>query len=641
MTALTVKGMVAHWQRALLTGMAAVVGVAIVAGTLIVSDTADRLGSQDSDLGVVRRVMFIAGGVTLLVGAFIVNLMVSVTVAQRARELGLLRCIGASTSQLRRSVLLESLLTGAVNALAGLLLGFGVASALRALINTSTFSGQLPGHALTLTPRTVIAVLMVGCIATVLSGLGPARRASRVAPVAALLELPPAPGRRHRVRMVAGMLVFGAGLAALPIAVATGQGPLILAGAVLSLAGLRLLGPLLAGYLASAVGLPVAGALGMPGVLGRLNAVRNPERTAATASALAIGLALLAFITILSASTKAPLLRDYARDRADFQLWPAASQETGDQKRGPRGEPMNPALVARLRALPEVAAVTPVRCVPGTSADQRTVCAADAVAIAEVKDLETVSGSLADLGPGTLGVSQRDATAAGWTTGSAVTIHAAGGSRAFTVKAIYRTITTFGSYLMAPADLAQLGVGATTSTVYIRAAAADPAAARAAVARVAADYPGVEIHDRAEFHESDIKQINNASAIYRALTGLAALVGLFGIVGTLALSIVERRRELGLLRAVGMQRRQLRSMIRAEAVIVALVGAVLGIGLGILFGWAAARVFAHSSSPTEFTVPVGGLAAVAVLVALAGVAAAVLPARLASRVDVLRAIATE
>jgi putative ABC transport system permease protein len=640
MIALTVKGMVVHWRRALLTGMAAVVGVAIVSGTLIVSDTADRLGSQDSDLHIVRQVMLIAGGVTLLIGAIIVNLMVSVTVAQRTRELGLLRCIGASTSQLRRSVLLESLLTGAVNALAGLLLGFGVASALRALINTSTFSGQLPGHALTLTPRTVIAVLMVGCVATGLSGLGPARRASRVAPVAALLDLPPAPGRRRRMRMVAGVLVFGAGLATLPIAVASGQGPLILAGAVLSLAGLRVLGPLLAGRLASAVGLPVAGALRMPGVLGRLNAVRNPERTAATASALAIGVALLAFLTILSASTKAPLLRDYARDRADLQLWPAARPGAGDQKNGPRGEPMNPALVARLRALPEVAAVATVRCVPGTRTDQRAVCAADPVTIAQVKDLEMVSGSLADLGPGTLGVSQRDATAAGWTTGSAVTIHGAGGSRAFTVKAIYRTITTFGSYLMAPADLAQLGAGATT-TIYIRAAAADPAAARAAVARVAADYPGVEIHDRAEFHESDLKQINNASAIYRALTGLAALVGLFGIVGTLALSIVERRRELGLLRAVGMQRRQVRSMIRAEAVIVALVGAVLGIGLGALFGWAAARVFEHSSSPTEFTVPVGGLAAVAALVVLAGVAAAVLPARLASRVDILRAIATE
>jgi putative ABC transport system permease protein len=641
MTALTVKGMLAHWRRALLTGMATVVGVAIVSGTLIVSDTADRLGSGDSDLDIVRQVMLIAGGVTLLVGTFIVNLMMSVTVAQRTRELGLLRCIGASTSQLRRSVLLESLLTGAVNALAGLLLGFGVASALRALINTGTFAGQLPGHTFTLTPRTVIAVLIVGCVATVLSGLGPARRAGRVAPVSALLELPPAPGRRRRMRMVAGTLVLGAGLAALPVAVATGQGPLILAGAALSLTGLRLLGPLLAGRLASAAGRPVASALRMPGVFGRLNAVRNPERTAATASALAIGLALLAFITILSASAKAPLLREYARDRADFQLWPAASQEAGNQKPGPRGEPMNPAIVARLRALPEVAAVVPVHCVPGTRTDQRAVCAADPATIAEVKDLEMVNGSLADLGPGALGVSQRDATAAGWTTGSAVTIHAAGGSRAFTVKAIYSTTTTFGTYLMAPADLAQLGAGATTPTVYIRAAAADPAAARAAVARIAADYPGVEIHDRAEFHQPDIKQINNATAIYRALTALAALVGLFGIVGTLALSIVERRRELGLLRAVGMQRRQMRSMIRAEAVIVALVGAVLGIGLGTLFGWAAAKVFEHSSSPTEFTLPVGGLAAIAALVVLAGVAAAVLPARLASRVDVLRAIATE
>jgi putative ABC transport system permease protein len=379
----------------------------------------------------------------------------------------------------------------------------------------------------------------------------------------------------------------------------------------------------------------------MPGVLGRLNAVRNPERTAATASALAVGLALLAFITILSASAKAPLLHEYARDRADFQLWPATGQESGDGKTGPRGEPMNPAILARLRAVPEIAAVAPVRCVPGAGADQRTVCAADPATIGEVKDLEMVSGDLADLGPGALGVSQDDATAAGWTTGSAVTIHAAGRGRSFTVKAIYRTTTTFGAYLMAPADLTRLGAGATIATVYVRASAEDPTAARAAVGRVAADFPGVEIHDRAEFHQSDIEQIDNATAVYRALTGLAALVGLFGIVGTLALSIVERRRELGLLRAVGMQRRQVRSMIRAEAVIVALVGAVLGIGLGILFGWAAARVFAHSSSPTEFTVPVGGLAAVAALVILAGVAAAVVPARLASRVDVLRAIATE
>jgi putative ABC transport system permease protein len=640
-TALTIKGMLAHWRRVLLTGIAAVVGVAIISGTLIVSDTADRLGSPDSDLNILRQVMLIAGGVTLLVGTFIVNLMTSVTVTQRARELGLLRCIGASTRQLRRSVVLESLLTGAVNALAGLLLGLVVASALRALINTGTFAGQLPGHTFTLTPRTVVAVLMVGCVATVLSGLGPARRASRVSPVAALLDLPPTPVRSRRIRVVAGTLVLGAGLAALPVAVATGQGPLILAGAVLSLAGLRLLGPLLAGRLASAVGLPVASTLRMPGELGRLNAVRNPERTAATASALAIGLALLVFITILSASAKAPLLREYARDRADFQLWPAAAQQAGDQKSGPRGEPMNPAIVARLRALPEVAAVVPVRCVPGTGAEQRTICAADPATIAEVKDLEMASGSLADLGPGALGVSQADATAAGWTTGAAVTIHAAGGSRGFTVKAIYRTTTTFGAYLMAPADQAHLGAGVTTPTVYIRAAAGDPAAARAAVGRVAAGFPGVEIHDRAEFHRSDIEQISNATAVYRTLTGVAALVGLFGIVGTLVLSIVERRRELGLLRAVGMQRRQVRSLIRAEALIVVLVGAVLGIGLGTVFAWAAAGVFEHSSSPTKFTVPVGGLAAIAALVVLAGIAAAVLPARWASRVDVLRAIVTE
>jgi putative ABC transport system permease protein len=548
----------------------------VVSGTLVVSDTADRLGYRDENVDLVRQIMLIAGGVALVVGAFIVHITVSVTVAQRSRELALLRCVGADSRQVRRLVLAESAGIGVAASFAGVLLGLGVAAAIRALINSGPFPGRLPGHALAVTPRTVLAALVLGCAVLVLSALGPAKRAGRLAPVVALRE-PEAGsfGPRRRWRYAAGVLVLGAGLASLPVAVVTWRGHLILPGAALTLAGLRLVGPPVAGRLARAVGQPLA-VLGELGALGRANAARSPERTAATASALTIGLALTAFLEVLSASTLAPMLREYARDRADFQVSPAVDPGAKFE-----GSLMQPAIVDRLLALPQLAAVVPVECATDPA---KPACAADPAAIGAVKDLVLVAGSLADIGPDRIGVSDRVAERQGWTLGSASTI----GGRTRTVAAIYEEVPTFSAYLMMPAELAG---ERRPMAVYVRVApGADPAEARAALAGAAAAFPGVAVQSRADLHRHDLEMIRGATNVYRGLTGLAALLGLVGIAGTLALSIVERRRELGLLRAVGMQRRQVRSMVRAESVIVGLVGAALGIALGLAFGWVELRM---------------------------------------------------
>jgi len=632
---LTVRGLRARWWRAFLTGLVAAVGIAIVAGTFIVSDTADRFGG-DREIDLVRQIMLIAGGVALLVGAFVLNLTISVSVAQRRREMGLLRCVGAEVGQLRRSVLLEASVIGVLGAVTGLGLGVGVALLLRTLINTESFPGHLPGSGLVLAPRTVLAALLIGCVVTVLSALGPAVRAGRLAPVAALHDARPAARRLTVVRMVPGTLLLGAGLAAEPVAVFTLNGFLMLPGGALALAGVRLAGPAFAGRLAEVVGAPVAGASGVPGALGRLNAARSPERTAAMASALMIGLTLLTLIEVLYASARAPLLDEYRRDRADFRL------TTFDKSTGASTATMPAGIVDRLRTLDGVDIVVSDRCVPGKDASA-LFCATDPAALARVVDLEAVAGGLDRLGAGGIAMSEDDAARTGAGMGSTVTVVTERATRTFTLAATYRDTPNFGGFLLTPEGFGQLGGTPTPGLVYMRAAdGADRPALEAAVRRIAsAADPAIEVQRRADLHERDLRQMAQAAAVYRTLSGLAAVVGLFGVVGTLVLSIVERRRELGLLRAVGMQRRQIRRMVRAEAVIVALVGAVLGLGLGVLFGWGGARVLAHSSAPSEFTLPVPVIALLAVLVAGAGVVAAVLPARLASRVDVLRALAAD
>jgi putative ABC transport system permease protein len=528
----------------------------------------------------------------------------------------------------------------------GLLTGFGFAFAFRGLINTAWFPADLPSRTLVATPRTVVAALLVGCVVTLLSAHAPARRASRVSPLAALRDDPASPRLGGKAWTLAGSVVASAALAVLLFAALTYTGPLLFLGGALALVGMRMLGPRLVPVLASVVGPPLARGLPLSGALGRQNAIRNPERSSATASALMIGLALATFVTVLGASTKAYIVAQLDRYQVDFEL--RMDQPNGEGKSAPQR--MSTDLLRCLTVLPQLGAVVPVT---GTgdatvAGEQAGVEAVDPGGLARVLDVDVGEGSLAALAGDGIGVSADAAAAHGWGVGSHIPVELPGGTRTLTVQVVYGTNDdsyapyTPPRFLVTPTEFVRLGGDPAPYTVLVRAANGVPlGTAEAAIRRAVAPYPGVTVHAGSERAQHDLDMIERMMRVYLTLTGLAIMVGLFGIVNVLALSVVERRRELGLLRAVGMDRRQVRSMVRAEAVIIAIVGALLGIGLGTFLAWAAGRVFERSSSPTLFTLPVVTLAVYAMAAGIAGVVAAVLPARWASRMDVVAAITTE
>jgi putative ABC transport system permease protein len=649
-------------QRLLRDQIAATLGadVEAVTGSFLADEQA---GDLQDELGSVSTLVVLFGLVALLIGAFIINNTFSILVAQRTRELALLRCLGASRKQLRNSVLLESLLVGAAASAAGLLFGIAVASALRALlVSTSGLRdlGSLSRHAPVIAPRTALVALAAGTVVTVLSALAPARRATRVPPVVALREELTGPDRHQtKVRTALGMLL---GLAGVGVVLAgifgpegsgepqggapdgPGAGVYVGGGAVLLLIGLRLAGPLLAGRLARLVGLPIARGLQLPGELARQNAMRNPRRTAATALALTIGVGLLSLVTILAASTKAAAVAEFDRSYSpEYELRVGGDGRAGGNGGKAMPPPIGPEIAASLAALPELAGVAAIQFTQDATVagGPDAVLAVDPATVQQVIAVDVRQGSLADLTSGAIAVSGRQAAAHGWRVGASVPVQLPHGTGRFTVRAVYDSDLIDG-LLLTPGDYRRLTHDRSLQSVYLRAAdGVPPGDARAAIDRALAGYPTVQVLDRAERRRQVAGQIDPALRMYLALIGLAIVIGLFGIVNTMALSVFERVRELGLLRAVGMDRRQVRSMVRGEAVIITVIGAVLGLAVGSFLGWALTRALEDSSSPTLFTLPAGWLALFAVLAALAGVVAAALPARRAGRVDLLRAIAAE
>jgi putative ABC transport system permease protein len=335
----------------------------------------------------------------------------------------------------------------------------------------------------------------------------------------------------------------------------------------------------------------------------------------------------MSLVTVVLTSIRVAMVSELGRYGADHEL---------QVDREDAGVP--PDLVARLRALPELAVVVPEACTPdAVAAGDDLVCAVDPGRLAEVFDLEVVAGRMVDIGTGGIAVSAIQARTEGWTLGSPVTVRLSGGSATYPVVAIYRGFYYLGAPIMAPDQYARLGGDPTARTVYVRAAdGIDPATARTAIQHVVGADPAVQVRTRAEVRAAALDQIDAATWVYRALTGLAILVGLFGIGSVLALSIVERGRELGLLRAIGLGRRQVRAMVRAEAAVVAVVGIGAGIGLGLLFGWATVRVLELGSQPIRFALPAGTLAAIAAVAVVAALIAAAVPASWASRLPMLR-----
>jgi putative ABC transport system permease protein len=573
--------------------------------------------------------------VSLLVGAFLIFNTFTIIVAQRTRELALLRCLGASRRQVMNSVLLESLIVAVVASLVGLGVGLLIANGLRALL--SGFLGaDIPATATQFQPRTVIVSLAVGVIITVLAALMPALKATRVPPVAALQpETAFAPTGFRRRRIVLGVLITAVGVALLLAGLFRSEGNQLVnvaSGAVVVFFGVAILSPLVARPLARVIGWPFARAFRLPGTLARQNAMRNPRRTASTAAALMIGLALVAFVSIFAASIKSSTTEILEESvSADYILM------------NDNFQPFTPEAAERLAEQPELAAVAGMRLGPWKlDGANKSLLAIDPAAYQQVVRTETTAGSLDDLSSGGLAVRDTVAEANGWTVGERVAMEfPRSGVQQVPVKAVYKDNSLNGDFLLGLVDYERGYADQADSQILVKAGpGVAPADSRAAVDRVMADFPNVTVRDQAEFRDEQARQIDQIINLFYSLLGLAIVIALFGIVNTLGLSIFERIRELGLLRAVGATRRQLRSMIRWEAVIIAVLGAVLGLAIGVFFGWTIVRALSGQGI-TEFTLPGGQLVVFVVFAGLAGILAAVGPGRRAAKVDVLRAIATE
>jgi len=394
-----------------------------------------------------------------------------------------------------------------------------------------------------------------------------------------------------------------------------------------------ILSPLIARPLARVIGWPFARAFRLPGNLARQNAMRNPRRTASTAAALMIGLALVAFVSVFAASIKASTNKILDESvSADYIL-----QVTNTF------QPFTPDVASRLAQQPEVQAVAGVRLGAWKlNGANKALYGIDPVAYQQVVRTEVTAGSLDDLAGGGLAVKDTVATANGWTVGESAPMEfPRGGLQQVPVKAIYKDNSLNRDYLLSLADYQRDYADQQDFLVYVKARPGiAPAASRAAVDRVVADFPNITVQDQAEYKAENARQINQLLLLFYVLLALAVIIALFGIVNTLALSIFERIRELGLLRAVGATRAQLRSMIRWEAVIIAVLGAVLGLVVGVFFGWTVVRA-SRGIGITEFTLPAGQLLIFVVGAGLAGILAAILPGRRAAKVDMLRAITTE
>lgn len=608
-------------------------GVEAVAGATVAEE---NRGSVQDSLQFITIIPLVFALIALVVGSFIIANTFSIIVAQRGREMALLRAVGARRAQILRSVLLEASLIGLVASAMGVVVGFGLAKVLKAGLDA--FGVDLPTTALVVNARTVIVSAVVGLLVTVLAALVPALKASRVAPVAAMREVAVerVGGFRRRAVFGAGVLVAGVGVV-LVAALGAADQAAVRAGAGVfgTFSGMVLLGPVVARPISRALGAPLPRLRGVAGRLARENAMRNPRRTAATAAALMIGVGVVGFFTVFAASSKASVAASIDRSFSGDLVVDSGSF-------GP-GTGLSPTLARELNTLPEVDVATGFRAtLMSVDAKGTPVVAVDPETFPALLDLGVVEGSIGALDATGLAVHEDKAEANGWRIGSEVPVRfAETGESAFVVAAIFGRSEIAGDYAIGfPAFEANVADHLDLQVYVNLADGVGAVEGLAAVERVAGAYPGAEVQDRTAFKQSFVDQINGLLAFVYVLLALAVFIALLGIANALALSTHERTRELGLLRAVGMTRAQLRTSVRWESVIIAVLGTVLGLGLGLFFGWAMVQAL-ESKGVERFAVPVGQLALVVVIAGLAGVVAALKPASRAAKLDVLAAISTE
>ncbi|MFF3392543.1 ABC transporter permease [Streptomyces sp. NPDC002669] len=598
-------------------------------------DLADEQAKQiESGLSTINTMLLAFAGIALFVGIFLIANTFTMLVAQRTKELALMRAVGASRRQVKRSVLIEAAVVGAIASVIGFALGLGLATALRSVMGM--FGGKIPAGPLVVSPTAIGSAFAVGILITVLAAWLPARRAAKIPPVAAMSSV-------HATATVKSLvlrnsigavltLLGSAGIVAGAAKSGSAGRTLIAAGAFLALIGVIVLIPLLSRPVIALVRPLLKRLFGVSGKLAAQNAVRNPRRTGATASALAIGLTLVTGISVLGVTLGQAVDRMTTDNvRADYMVTMAS------------GGPLDESALAALEKAKGASAVSPQQAtsieVKGEYHSASAVTPGD---VQQVFAIEAVSGSLDALGRGEIAVDEKTAKSNGWKTGDTLPVKFEDEKNGeLKVGAVYKG-NDFLSPVLLPKDIADRhGSLANIREVWLKMDGGATDANEQAVVDALGDNPAMSIMDRQDIRDMFGGSVNLAMNIMYGLLAMALIIAVLGVVNTLAMSVFERQQEIGMLRAIGLDRRRVKRMIRLEAVVISVFGAVVGVALGMFLGWAIGQTLASDIPDYALVIPWDRIAVFLVLAGAVGVLASLWPARSAAKLNMLTAIKTE
>ncbi|MEU9113812.1 ABC transporter permease [Streptomyces sp. NPDC048483] len=600
-------------------------------GSELAAQQAKMIAQQNSALS---KTLLTFAGIALFVGVFIIANTFTMLISQRSREIALLRAVGASRRQVVRSVLAEAGLLGLISSVVGFALGLGIAVGLRAVLDAN--GAGFPDGPVIITPPTVLAALAVGVVVTVLAAWLPSRKAAKIAPVEALstVEAPPAP-RSLVVRNSLGAVITGLGVAVM-LWVSTLDSsddlPLAMAGSMLTLIGVIILAPLLSRPLVSLAGLVTTRLFGIGGKLAKENALRNPRRTAATASALMIGLTLITGMTVVGNSAQRGMDKMAASDlTADYKIETATYVG------------LDPELSKKVAKLPGVEAMAAFQGT-GISSDGGFgyLRGTDLSQIDKVTRISFKQGSLDAVRAGGMAISQTWAKQHGWQAGDVVNAEFNDKKKAkLKIAAVYADNETLGDGF---ADMSLLGPHADRAKydeLLVKTTGGGSPELVKEIRHALGDSPLLKIQNHDDMRKENAGQIDTILNMVYGLLGMAVIIAVVGVVNTLAMSVFERTREIGMLRAIGLARSGIKQMVRLESVVISLFGAVLGIGVGIFLAWAGGSLVGSSFPTYEMVLPWGRLGLFLLIALVVGVLAALWPARRAARLNMLEAIGAQ
>ncbi|MBQ1031874.1 ABC transporter permease [Micromonospora sp. C97] len=594
---------------------------------------ADAAGGLKEGLSFFNKILLGFAAVALLVGTFLILNTFSIIVAQRTRELALMRAIGASGRQIIGSVVLEAIAVGLIASVLGLAAGIGVGALLAFLFGK--FAGGLTLAGIGVPAAAVIGAFAVGLVITVVAALLPALRASRIPPIAAMQDVA-TPDRPLTKVTVAGSLVTGVGAVLLFLGLSGNAGgqtlSTILGGVLFAFIGVALLTPLISRPVVSLLGAIFSWSV--PGKLGRLNSGRNPRRTAITAAALMVGIALVTGVTVILDSAKGSISA-LAQDTIKAELVIAGVQG------GPRPPSFDPGVLDQAKALPGV------QLVDGEYGDMAKIdgestwvaASSDPASLRQIFGAKPTAGDIDRIGPTQMLASSDTATSRGWSVGSTVTVQLTRGeARTYTVSGIYESSQLTNPVTLPPAAAKNFAIPQPIQGFIQLAPGTRVSDVQPQVEALLADSPEVSVADRDAFIKQQTSSLDGLLTMIQILLALAIVIAVLGIINTLALSVLERTRELGLLRAIGLRRSQTMGMITVEAVVISVFGALLGVVVGTGLGAAVVEAL-KDEGITDLILPWGQMGVFLGLAAVIGVVAAVLPAVRAARINVLGAIA--